>query len=105
MAEDHGGPGHPPDAAGIDYLIGDEGATGRGLGPAMIRFFVTDTWVRYPDVGAIVANVNQANRRSWRALEKCGFRHVWTGELDSDDPSDAGVNFVYILDRPARFNN
>jgi aminoglycoside 6'-N-acetyltransferase len=93
--------GTPADSAGIDYLIGDEGAIGRGLGPALIESFLADTWIRYPDVSAVTVNVNERNRRSWRALEKCGFHRVWTGELDSIDPSDAGINFVYVLERPA----
>jgi aminoglycoside 6'-N-acetyltransferase len=93
--------GTPADAAGIDYLIGDPDLIGQGIGPTVIRSFVADTWTTYSDVSAIVVNVNEGNRPSWRALEKCGFRRVWTGELDSDDPSDAGVNFVYVLGRPA----
>jgi aminoglycoside 6'-N-acetyltransferase len=93
--------GAPADSAGIDYLIGEESAIGKGLGPAIIETFVIDTWIRYPDVRAVAVNVNEGNRRSWRALEKCGFRRVWSGRLDSIDPSDAGVNFVYVLERPA----
>jgi aminoglycoside 6'-N-acetyltransferase len=93
--------GTPVDAAGVDYLIGNADLIGHGLGPAVISSFVAETWVSYPDVSAVVANVSAGNRRSWRALEKCGFRRVWTGELNSDDPGDAGINFVYVLCRPA----
>jgi aminoglycoside 6'-N-acetyltransferase len=88
------------DAAGIDYLIGVEGLTGHGLGPAVIDRFVEGTWTRYPDIGAVVVNVHEDNRRSWRALEKAGFRRAWTGELVSDDPSDEGTSHVYVRDRP-----
>lgn len=93
--------GTPHDAAGIDYLIGEEDRIGRGIGTEVIVRFVDDTWARYPDVPAVVVNVQQDNRRSWRALEKAGFSRCWAGELDSDDPSDQGPGYAYILPRPA----
>lgn len=92
--------GTPADGVGIDYLIGSEPLVGGGLGPALIAQFLTDTWIRYPDVPAVVVSVDQDNRRSWRALEKVGFRRVWSGEIESDDPSDAGMSHVYVLNRP-----
>ena len=94
------GTGTPHDAAGIDYLIGIEQLTGHGLGPDLIDRFVGQTWARYPDIVAVVVAVQEGNVRSWRALEKTGFRRVWSGELVSDDPSDEGINHVYVLDRP-----
>jgi RimJ/RimL family protein N-acetyltransferase len=33
-------------------------------------------------VDAVVATVEEPNRRSWRAFEKAGFRHV--GDVDED---------------------
>jgi len=92
--------GAPDDAAGIDYLIGSDDLIGIGLGPQAIAAFVEDTWTRYPDIPAIAVNVDVENRRSWRALEKVGFQRAWTGELESNDPSDAGTNHVYVLRRP-----
>jgi aminoglycoside 6'-N-acetyltransferase len=92
--------GTPSDAAGIDYLIGEERLVGGGLGPALIGQFLTDTWIRYPDIAAVVVNIDQANRRSWRAVEKVGFQRAWSGEIESDDPSDAGTNHIYVLFRP-----
>jgi aminoglycoside 6'-N-acetyltransferase len=58
--------------AGVDLLIGEEELTGRGLGPEVLQAFVRDL------VGsrACVASVDEENRRSWRAFEKAGFRHV-----------------------------
>ncbi|HEY7948914.1 MAG TPA: GNAT family N-acetyltransferase [Acidimicrobiales bacterium] len=91
--------GTPPDGAGIDYLIGAEDLVGRGLGPEIIGRFVDDTWARYGDITAIVVDVAVENRRSWRALEKAGFVRVWSGLLDSDDPSDDGPNHVYLRRR------
>ena len=90
------------DAACIDYLIGVETLTGRGLGGEIIGRFVEDTWERYPEVPAIVVSVQQENRRSWRALEKAGFERAWAGMLDSDDPSDEGPSYVYVRYRPDR---
>jgi aminoglycoside 6'-N-acetyltransferase len=92
--------GAPADGAGIDFLIGDVTLIGVGLGPKMIDQFVDTTWPRYPDVPAIVVNVSFENRRSWRALEKAGFVRVWSGRLESEDPSDEGLNHVYVCRRP-----
>jgi aminoglycoside 6'-N-acetyltransferase len=91
--------GIPAASAGIDYLIGVETMTGEGLGPLIIDKFVDDTWRIYGDISAIVVAVDQENKRSWRALEKCGFRRIWTGTLESEDPSDPGTSFVYSLER------
>ena len=90
----------PHPAAGIDYLIGRPELIGQGLGPELIGLLVTDTWRRYPDVIAVVVDVAQQNRRSWRALERAGFVRHWAGTLVSDDPSDAGPCYVYVRRRP-----
>jgi aminoglycoside 6'-N-acetyltransferase len=87
-------------AVGIDYLIGEPDLIGRGLGPRVISAFVAETWARYPEVPQLVVAVQQENRHSWRALEKCGFERVFAGMIDSDDPSDAGPSFVYGTWRP-----
>jgi aminoglycoside 6'-N-acetyltransferase len=87
------------EAAGIDYLIGEETMTGRGFGPLMINEFVEQTWQRYPGTGQVVVAVQQANRRSWRALEKAGFERTWAGTVTSDDPSDCGPSYVYVRRR------
>jgi len=89
----------PEPGAGIDYLIGEEALLGLGLGPAILDQFLTTTLAHYPQVAAVIVDVDQENRRSWRALEKCGFLRVWSGTLDSDDPSDAGPCYVYVLMR------
>ncbi len=92
--------GAPTDGAGIDYFIGVETLIGSGLGPEIIDEFVRDTWIRYPGISAVVVNVSPDNRRSWRALEKAGFLRVWSGTLASEDPSDAGLSYVYVRHRP-----
>jgi RimJ/RimL family protein N-acetyltransferase len=53
----------------------------------------------YPEVEQIVVTPQAANRASWGVLEKVGYRRVWTGMLDSDDPADAGPAAMYVLDR------
>ncbi|CAN5834262.1 hypothetical protein BH23ACT12_BH23ACT12_10000 [soil metagenome] len=66
-------------AAGIDYLVADPESRGKGLGPEMIRSFVTDiVFGLHPDWTQAAAAPLEANRASWRALEKAGFRHVAT---------------------------
>jgi 2-methylisocitrate lyase-like PEP mutase family enzyme len=66
----------------------------------MIDQFVADVWRRYPEANEVAVSVAEGNRRSWRALEKAGFVHSWTGELESDDPGDAGVSVVHVRKRP-----
>ena len=56
----------------VDLLIGEEEFTGRGLGPAILAKFVAEV----VETDVVFATVEEANRRSWRAFEKAGFRHV-----------------------------
>ena len=62
--------------AGVDLLIGEEAATGRGVGPQVLEQFTRDVVFARPETQACVATVEEANRRSWRAFEKAGFKHV-----------------------------
>ena len=64
--------------AGVDLMIGEEELIGRGLGPQILSAFACDL-VAAP---SIVATVEEPNRRSWRAFEKAGFRHVRDVEED-----------------------
>ena len=66
--------------AGVDLMIGEEELIGRGLGPQILAEFARDV-ITAP---AVVATVEEANRRSWRAFEKAGFRHVRDVEEDGD---------------------
>jgi aminoglycoside 6'-N-acetyltransferase len=63
-------------AAGLDLLIGEEDAVSRGLGPQVLAQFAREVVFARPDTEAVVATVEEPNRRSWRAFEKAGFRHV-----------------------------
>ena len=48
-----------------------------------------------PETHAVVATVEEPNRRSWRAFEKAGFRHV------RDVEEDGLPHRLMRLDRPA----
>jgi RimJ/RimL family protein N-acetyltransferase len=88
-----------PAAAGIDYLIGDGGRCGRGVGSAAIAEFTTLVFDLYAEVEVIVAVPQAANRASCWALERAGFALVEERDLGSDDPSDAGISAIYALRR------
>lgn len=70
-----------PDAASIDYLVGDPDLRGRGIGSAMIRAFVEQiVFGRHPAWSQVAVSPLAANVASCRALEKAGFTFV--GEFD-----------------------
>jgi aminoglycoside 6'-N-acetyltransferase len=68
--------------AGVDLLIGEDDEVGRGLGPEVLRAFARDVVFARPETHACVAGVEPANRRSFRAFEKAGFR---PGETYEDE--------------------
>ncbi|HSI25957.1 MAG TPA: GNAT family N-acetyltransferase [Aeromicrobium sp.] len=90
----------PDGAYSIDYLVGDVGLTGAGLGPRMIRAAVDDLWDRQPEATCVIVPVAAANRASWRALEHAGFQRIGTGWLTPDNPIDDGSHVIYRIDRP-----
>jgi len=51
-----------PDAASIDYYIGEPDLIGRGLGPTIIAAFVEQLFVDYVDVVCVTVGVLQENR-------------------------------------------
>jgi aminoglycoside 6'-N-acetyltransferase len=81
---------------GIDYLIGEPDLVGRGIGRRMISEFSTACWERYGYREDITVALQQDNVASWRALEASGFQRVWTGIIESSDPSDRGPSFLYV---------
>jgi aminoglycoside 6'-N-acetyltransferase len=89
-----------PGVAGIDYLIGPDRHRGRGVGSAAIRAFTALVFDRYPHATGVVAVPLAANRASCRALEKADFHLHARREIGTGDPSDAGVNAIYLLPRP-----
>ncbi len=62
--------------AGVDLLIGDATAVGRGLGPRVLDEFVRTVVFARDDVDRCVAGPEVRNARSIRAFEKAGFRAV-----------------------------
>lgn len=92
----------PPGAVTIDYFIADPAMTGRGLGTAVIRAVVADTWTAYPAAPAVIVGVVAGNTASWRALEKAGFRRVGEGDMPPDNPIDPPLHVVCRIDRPTR---
>jgi aminoglycoside 6'-N-acetyltransferase len=74
--------GAEPGLAGVDLLIGEEDLVGRGVGPQVLETFARDVVFARSETNACVATVEEPNRRSWRAFEKAGFRHVRDVEED-----------------------
>jgi aminoglycoside 6'-N-acetyltransferase len=84
---------------GIDYLIGEPDLVGRGIGRRMISEFANSCWEHYGSCDHITVALQQENVASWRALEASGFLRVWTGNIESSDPSDRGPSFIYVANR------
>jgi aminoglycoside 6'-N-acetyltransferase len=84
---------------GIDYFIGEPDLVGRGIGRRMISEFVQACWERYASCEHITVALQQENVASWKALEASGFERVWTGNIESSDPSDRGPSFIYVAKR------
>jgi aminoglycoside 6'-N-acetyltransferase len=88
--------GVEPEAAGVDLFVGDPAAVGRGLGPEILQEFARSVVFARPETTATVATIEEPNRRSWRAFEKAGFRHV-------RDVEEEGLpHRLMRLDRPGR---
>lgn len=68
--------------AGVDLLLGEEDVVGRGVGPEALRAFAREVVFARPGVHALVAAVDDENRRSWRAFEKAGFVHA--GDIEEE---------------------
>jgi aminoglycoside 6'-N-acetyltransferase len=64
-----------PGEVGLDYALGDEGATGRGLGTQMIAVLVKHVREHHPGCG-IVVEPEAANTASRRVLEHNGFELI-----------------------------
>ena len=87
----------PEPGVGIDFLIGDEALIGHGIGPMTIGRFLEDTWLRYPASAAVIVAVDQTEPALVARPREVRFRRSWSGTLDSDDPSDQGPCYVYVL--------
>lgn len=91
-----------PDAVGFDYLLGEPGLVGRGIGTRVIWEFCRDVIRRdYPDATAAIASPSHRNAASLRALAKCGFEQgLWIdAPARPDEPPDAEVVCTLDLGR------
>jgi aminoglycoside 6'-N-acetyltransferase len=83
-----------PDEDGLDYFLGEPELIGHGVGPAMLSAFLSRVVKLDPAVAGVRLDVAEANRRSWRCLEKLGFRRQRAGVTVPDEP---GPHYVYAL--------
>ncbi len=88
-----------PGALGIDYLVGEPSARGRGLGTAMIAAAVARGFADHPDAGEVLVAVAAGNEASWRALDRAGATRFAVGELTPDNPVDARDHVVHRFSR------
>ena len=65
----------PPDAHGVDVLIGDEHNTGHGLGTLIVRTFA-ERLLRDTSVERVVITPDAENGAAIRCYEKAGFERV-----------------------------
>jgi aminoglycoside 6'-N-acetyltransferase len=73
-----------PCAAGVDLAIGRLDRIGIGLGPLVIRAFLSGVVFSEPSVCAVVSDPQEANVRSVRAFEKAGFKATETLRLANE---------------------
>lgn len=74
----------PAQCSGIDLLIGEPDAIGRGLGSRAIDQFVTSIVFRQNNVDRVVTGPAKTNGRSIRAFEKAGFRLVRFASIEGE---------------------
>jgi aminoglycoside 6'-N-acetyltransferase len=79
----------PATTAGIDLLIGEASAIGRGHGTHAIDAFVTSIVFREKNVDRIIAGPAARNAKSIRAFEKTGFRLVRSASIEGEPNPEA----------------
>ena len=89
----------PPDALGIDYLIGVPEARGRGLGAALITAAVARGFADHPAARDVLVPVVRGNEASWRALLRAGATWYADGELAPDNPVDPPDHVIHRFAR------
>ncbi len=83
-------------AAGIDIAIGESTMTGLGLGPVLIREFLTQFIFIHPAVRTIITDPEESNLRSLSAFKKAGFKAMRTVQL----AGEGSRRQVMCFDRP-----
>ena len=76
-------------SVGMDLLIGEPSAIGRGLGSRAIDEFATSIVFREQDVDRIVSGPAATNARSIRAFEKAGFQRVRSAAVQGEPVPEA----------------
>jgi len=85
--------GAQPGEIGIDYLIGDASLIGIGVGPMMLNAFLRQFATGRGDITGVRVDIAEANQRSWRCLEKLGFRRDRSGiSIEGQE----GPHYVYV---------
>ncbi|HYJ69661.1 MAG TPA: GNAT family N-acetyltransferase [Nocardioidaceae bacterium] len=89
-----------PDAAAFDYLIGDPGLVGRGIGTRLIGQFLVDRLrPAYPEAPRFLASPDHRNRASLRLLDKLGFQQgLWIDEPATSEYDPPETEIVCTLD-------
>jgi len=78
--------GPPPEAIGVDYVIGEPAWVGRGLGARMLWAWMWRARARFPAATSFFAAPDHRNEVSVRVLRKAGFvEGLWF-----DEPQDDG---------------
>lgn len=90
----------PPGAVSLDYLLGEPGARGRGLGTALVRACLEHAWAAHPGCHDALVPVHADNHRSWRALRSAGFTLLGGVRLDPDNPADSRDHVLARAVRP-----
>jgi aminoglycoside 6'-N-acetyltransferase len=87
--------GTRPGEVGLDYALGDPGATGRGLGTEMIAALVREIRSHRPGCG-IVVEPEAANAASRAVLERNGFALLEVRPL-AFEPNDRPMAIYRLL--------
>ncbi|HEY9714380.1 MAG TPA: GNAT family N-acetyltransferase [Chroococcales cyanobacterium] len=84
-----------PNAAGIDYLIGEADCIGKGIGTRALSAVAEVVFDLYPDIEIVVADPQTGNTASWRALEKAGYERLDERTIKSEGAAGSGPCYIY----------
>jgi aminoglycoside 6'-N-acetyltransferase len=90
----------PAGALSVDYVVGEAGDRGRGLGAALIAAAVERGFADHPDAQDVLVPVVAGNVASWRALLRAGATWYAEGDLTPDNPIDPPAHVVHRFTRP-----